>query len=370
MSEAGSGTSSFCGGCGHPVRAGERFCGNCGRAVAQGEERTSAAAGSPMLFVGVAMIAVALVAIASVVFFGDRLGLAGNDPEPARLLEPTDPESATGERDEPDDGATSGPDDPSPDPPEASQSPGADGTESFEQEFVAAYYDAVAREDWSGTYALLDAASQAEFTEGEWNAVQEARVAANEPAPLASATLQSATGEGAGFVGDVLLSYTDGTSETVPVRVVYEGGNLKRSLAPEDVAYLRDLVPEPDPSGEMYEAVATAVERFVYEYYAAVAAEDWSATYSMLDYNGQAAFMESEWTERQQTRQAVSGAPSSVVDVEVSVPEDYPVYPRALATVTFADGEVVEITVVDPHSLDGEFDRVLTAEEIAYLRSL
>ena len=71
------------------------------------------------------------------------------------------------------------------------------------------------------------------------------------------------------------------------------------------------------------------------------------------------------------TRSAsASGAPSPVVDVGVSVPEDYGVYPRAAATVTFADGEVVEITVVDPHSVDGELDRVLTAEEIAYLRSL
>lgn len=93
-------------------------------------------------------------------------------------------------------------------------------------------------------------------------------------------------GRRAGFTGEVLLTYSDGTTETVPVRAVYRGDDLKRYLTAEDVSYPGDLVEGP-LSEEPYDGVAEAVEQFVYKYYDAVAAENWSATYAMLDSGGQ-----------------------------------------------------------------------------------
>lgn len=324
-----------------------------------------------MLFVGGAMILIAALAVVGIVFFGDRLGLASNEPSatPAPILDESNPpEETTSDRPEPEPA-------PQDNQPQESESPAPSETptstepeeETFEQEFITRYYDAVAASDWYTTYSLLDSSSQAVFTEAEWVEVQQARVAATNPPPLSSAVLQDISGEAAGFVADVLLTYTDGTSETVPVQTVFEDGGLRRYLTADDISYLQELIG--DTETEVPDSgFAGAVEAFVYEYYAAVAAEDWSATYSMLDYGGQAAFTEAEWIERQEIRQAVSGAPSSVVDVSVSAPEAYP--PVAAVTVTFADGEVVEITVVNPHSDDANFDRVLTPEEIAYLESL
>ncbi len=374
LSESG-GNTFFCGSCGHPLNSGERFCGNCGAAVnptggASHKESTSGSY-SPMLFVGVAMILVSLFAVVGVVFFGDRLGFASNDPpnapEPARLLEPSQSDGTDENREEPEPDGNP-PDRPDPQPTGA-QTPEAERPEeeTSEQEFITRYYDAAGASDWSATYSLLDSSSRAEFTESEWAEAQEARVAETDPPPLRSATLQDFSGEEAGFTGDVLLSYTDGSSEVVPVQTVYEDDGLRRYLTPEDVDYLRGL---DGGSENPNDGVAENVERFVYEYYETVAAGDWAGTYSMLDYGGRESFTEAEWIERQETRQAASGGPSPVADVSVSVPDDYAVNPTVNATVTFADGEVVEITVVNPHSMDGEYDRVLTDEEIAYLQGL
>lgn len=122
--------------------------------------------------------------------------------------------------------------------------------------------------------------------------------------------------------------------------------------------------------GDLEAGVAESVERFVYEYYDAVAAEDWSKTHSMLDSEAQSVFTEEEWVERQEARQSASGAPSSVTDVSVSVPNDYARNPTSTATVTLADGTSLDIIVADPRNRDAQLDRVLTDEEIGYLQSL
>lgn len=120
-------------------------------------------------------------------------------------------------------------------------SEGEAGGVSVEQQFVSAYYTAVAFKDWSRTYSMLDSASQAEFTEKEWIAAQESRVAVTNPPTLEKATIQDTSGEGAGFLATVLLDYADGTEETVHIEASFEDGKYKRHLTEEEISYLRSL---------------------------------------------------------------------------------------------------------------------------------
>lgn len=256
-----------------------------------------------------------------------------------------------------------------PDGVEGSAEPEATTTagETFEQQFVSAYYDAVAREDWDTTYSLLSNDSKMEFTSDEWYEAQEARVAATNPLPLESATLQNTAENSVGFQANVLLSYSDGSEETVPIEVVYGDGGLKRNLSEEDISYLEGFLSQGD--GPDTSVGTLSVEQFVYDYYATVEREDWSATYSMLADNSQAEFTEDEWIEKQERRQEIAGSPAPVESVAVRNPEDYLVNPTFTATVAFTDGTSVDILVVDPHDNTGLL-RILTDEEIEYLNSL
>lgn len=113
---------------------------------------------------------------------------------------------------------------------------------SAEQQFITDYYEAVSDQDWRATYSYLDYASQLEFTEEEWISVQQARQDAGGALPIESAEISDISGEGAGFTADVLLTYTDGSQETVGgIEVSFEDGTFKRHLSTTEVDYLRSI---------------------------------------------------------------------------------------------------------------------------------
>lgn len=110
------------------------------------------------------------------------------------------------------------------------------------QQFVSDYYEAVARQDWTATYLMLAFESQEEFSEEEWVEVQEARVAADGASPPLESATALTSGEGSiDSLIDVELTYGDGTSETLPIGVVYEDGLYKRRLTEEEISYLESL---------------------------------------------------------------------------------------------------------------------------------
>ncbi|MDQ3508753.1 MAG: zinc ribbon domain-containing protein [Actinomycetota bacterium] len=164
-----------------------------------------------------------------------------------------------------------------------------DTSESAEQEFITEYYEAVGNEDWAATYYLLDSESQLEFTEDEWVAVQAARQDASGAAPVESAEISDISGEGASFVADVLLTYTDGSQETVPgIEVYFEYGGYWRHLSESDIEYLRGIQEEygltsydgEDSFDEDLLSEEFAIEDTIYAHYDAIGAGDFYGAYS------------------------------------------------------------------------------------------
>ncbi len=107
--------------------------------------------------------------------------------------------------------------------------------------FVSSYYEAVGREDWSTTYFMLDSESQAVFTEDEWIQKQIARNTAASPPPLASAAVNSTTQQGTDQTANVTLSYDDGSQEVIDIVIRSEGGEYKRHLTADEIAFLENL---------------------------------------------------------------------------------------------------------------------------------
>jgi hypothetical protein len=116
------------------------------------------------------------------------------------------------------------------------------------------------------------------------------------------------------------------------------------------------------------EARAAAEQRFVTEYYGAVAAGDWSATYDLLDTPSRMHFSEAEWIEAQEARIAATNPPPLESAELVDLSGEGAGF---LGTVTlyYTDGtrETIEVPVVFE---DGEFRRQLTEDDVSYLRSL
>lgn len=106
---------------------------------------------------------------------------------------------------------------------------------------VSSYYEAVSREDWSATYSMLDSESQAAFTEDEWIQKQIARNAAASPPPLTTTVVNSVSEQGSDQVVNVTLSYDDGSQETLDIVVRSEGGEYKRHLTADEIAFLKNL---------------------------------------------------------------------------------------------------------------------------------
>lgn len=106
---------------------------------------------------------------------------------------------------------------------------------------VSSYYEAVSREDWSATYSMLDSESQAAFTEDEWVQKQITRNAAASPPPLTTAVVNSVSEQGVDQFVNVTLNYEDGSQETLDIAIRSEGGEYKRHLTADEIAFLENL---------------------------------------------------------------------------------------------------------------------------------
>lgn len=201
---------------------------------------------------------------------------------------------------------------------------------SAEQRFISDYYAAVGDQDWATTYSYLDYASQSRFTEDEWVSVQQARQDASGALPVASAELTDVSGEGAGFTAEVLLTYTDGSQETVsPINVGFEDGTFRRSLTPDEIDYLRNIEGGTDESSLSEEA---AVEDTIRAHYAAIGAGDFQTAYSYFGPSFRAANDEATWVSDEESYD-IRSAVVEAVDV-TSVSEDTA---SAIVDVTFED---------------------------------
>ncbi|CAN5468675.1 hypothetical protein BH20ACT10_BH20ACT10_25230 [soil metagenome] len=185
-----------------------------------------------------------------------------------------------------------------------------DASETVEQEFITEYYEAVGAEDWVATYYLLDFESQLEFTEDEWAEVQAARQEASGAALVESAEISDISGEGASFTADVLLTYADGSQETVSgIEVYFEYGGFSRHLSESDVEYLRgiqteygltssggdDFFEEDDLSEEF------ALEDAIYSHYEAIGAGDFYGAYSYFGPSFRSSNDEATWVAEEES---------------------------------------------------------------------
>jgi hypothetical protein len=138
-------------------------------------------------------------------------------------------------------------------------------------------------------------------------------------------------------------------------------------------------IPLVDPEGDIARGIlasmvevsgseeASAEQRFISEYYAAVGREDWSATYSMLDSASQARFTEEEWIRKQEAREAASGAPPIESATITEISGEGAGF-TATVTLTYEDGTQATLPGVVVVFEDGEFKRHLTDEELAFLK--
>jgi hypothetical protein len=122
------------------------------------------------------------------------------------------------------------------------------------------------------------------------------------------------------------------------------------------------------PQGETEAAAATSLDSFVSAYYDAVGREDWSATYSMLDSESQAAFTEEEWVQKQIARNAAASPPPLTEAVINGVTEQGQDQFLSV-TLNYDDGsqETLDIAV---RMEGGEYRRHLTESEMEFLRTL
>jgi len=117
-----------------------------------------------------------------------------------------------------------------------------------------------------------------------------------------------------------------------------------------------------DPTG----AEGADIQQFVSDYYAAVAQQDWAATYSLLDSETRAEFTEEQWYAAQEAREDAQGLPTInyvTVDEYSGDGESY----EASVTRTYEDGTSDNLGIV-LYVEAGELKRHLTEEELAILR--
>jgi zinc-ribbon domain len=131
-------------------------------------------------------------------------------------------------------------------PPPAAKSDEPQGSQGLadspEQRFVSKYYAAVGREDWDGTYSMLDAASKRQFTREEWVRKQQAHQEARARPPVESAKITNVSGGGDNVTATVELTHEDGTISVMPnFEMTQERDEFRRHLTPEDLKFLRSL---------------------------------------------------------------------------------------------------------------------------------
>jgi hypothetical protein len=109
---------------------------------------------------------------------------------------------------------------------------------------------------------------------------------------------------------------------------------------------------------------ATAQQRFVSMYYAAVGREDWVATYSLLDPPSKSKVQGKEWIRQQQAREVASDKPPGQ-SAEITQMSKQAGSFTLTVELTHEDGTTTTVSGVKIHSVDGRFRRHLTQEELS-----
>jgi hypothetical protein len=192
----------------------------------------------------------------------------------------------------------------------------SNGGEDRLQSFVSEYYGAVSREDWSATYSMLDPSNKAEFSEEQWTAWQEARVAEDPSPGIESAEVKMA---GDNYVLQVELTYDDGSKATVPMQVsaVDCGSNYgcyARLVTDEEIEYLEGLLGEGGTDTEEGAGEETAVEEAIRGHYEAIGDNDFEGAYSYFGPSFRAKTPQEEWISEEESYDIRS---STVYNVEV-----------------------------------------------------
>ncbi len=324
----------YCGRCGSPVHRGDRFCGTCGTAVLPPPQQpeqvipreTAASHGTATggrnrrfsAAVGLAAFAAVLLvgagALTMAALGGGPALLGGGAPRPAATDEEPGAQG-TGPADGRGSTAASG----SPD--------------AALERFVSDYYEAALdREDWAGTYSMLDDASRGRITEEEWARGQQALQDADPdypPAPLEAATVDEVAEQGDAIRVDLTLAYEDGTEDSALIEVVRdEGGGYERRLTEEEVSYLEDAAQNAQGGAE--EAAG--------EYYRAAGAGDWDYTYEHLDSETQSAFTREEWYQKNEWLSDNGPAVYDVLSVELDETSGEPLVAEVSVRITAEDG--------------------------------
>jgi hypothetical protein len=108
---------------------------------------------------------------------------------------------------------------------------------------------------------------------------------------------------------------------------------------------------------------APAQQRFVEVYYAAVARDDWGATYSLLDRASQSKVTRDEWIRGQQAREYANDKPP-VQSAQITQMSREPGSFSLTIELTHEDGTKTTVTGFKVQSVGGSFRRHLTREEL------
>lgn len=155
------------------------------------------------------------------------------------------------------------------------------------------------------------------------------------------------------------LSFGGPTGEEVPETTFPE--NTEENPPPED----EPESPEPPPEG--FSGVSE--QGFIDEYYEAVGAEDWVATYYLLDYESRLEFTEDEWVAAQQARHEEAGS-VAVESAEISESRSAGEGFVAEISLSYADGSEGTVENVEVYFEDGEYKRHLSESDLDFLREI
>jgi hypothetical protein len=108
---------------------------------------------------------------------------------------------------------------------------------------------------------------------------------------------------------------------------------------------------------------ASAQQRFVEVYYAAVSREDWGATYTLLDRASQSKVSRDEWISEQQAREEANDIPP-IQSAQITQMSREPGSFRLTVELTHDDGTKTTVSGVKVQSVGGSFRRHLTREEL------
>jgi hypothetical protein len=132
-----------------------------------------------------------------------------------------------------------------------------------------------------------------------------------------------------------------------------------------------EMIPKPDFStpqqpekpDALRSVSAPAQQRFVEVYYAAVAREDWEATYSLLDHASQSKVTSEEWIREQQAREEANDKPP-VQSSQITQMSREPGSFSLTVELAHEDGTKTTVSGFKVQSVGGSFRRHLTREEL------